>query len=560
LRLLLIDVSKEARTQRGRTVTEIALHLLVGLFLGASACNSLADNLRVTTWNLQPRTAESSGGTHGLIQQWAATLTELHPDVILLQGVTDWQTCAQLAAALKPAEFNIAICSSFRPAQGLAGGQPQVAILSKQKAYFSWSAAFQTPGQPASSGGFAFAALQVGRVRVGLFCAEFDAGSSPEAQVRPLLDQMDAVKRWEANQIQNFVLAATFGHLSKPTSPEVDKTVHLLEEAGFTDPLLQLPPRQRITFVQKAGQAGAAADYVLVEPSIFPRPQLPTAAGVGHYPVTCDLELDAAKAAAAWTDRARQAELLSQARATQGQSQSAGGGSFLQGSSVAARFGDAGLAWLAALVGMVLALVALIVALSRTRKRVPAAPVLLPEHAESAGATGASYTVVIAPRSVTGSSPEAPPRGPASQPVVQVDTAGTQTQSAGWQQRALEAEASAERARAMVRRGVLPHLRRWLKQRLVRKLATDRAQLLQTQQAATRKALSVDERLSRIELQLQQQNRAYERRIEELTCELMAAKEENRELIRARIAQVKLEMEAARVRLLAQAEAPENGA
>jgi hypothetical protein len=389
-------------------------------------------------------------------------------------------------------------------------------------------------------------------VRVGLFCAEFDAGASPEAQVRPLLDQLEAVKRWEANQVQSFVVAASFGDLFKPATPGVEKTVRLLEEAGLTDSLLPLPARQRITFIPRAGQTGTVTDYLLVEPSIFPSPQLPTAAGAGHYPVTCDLELDAAKAAAAWTDRARQAEMLSQARATQGQSQSAGA------LSLAARVGDTGLAWLAALAGMVLALVALIVALSRTRKRVPAAPVLLPEHAESAGAAGASYTVVIAPRSVTGSGPDPAPRASASQPVVQLDTAGTQTQSAGWQQRALEAEASAERARAMVRRGVLPHLRRWLKQRLVRKLATDRAQLLQTQQAATRKALSVDERLSRIELQLQQQNRAYERRIEELTCELFAAKEENRELIRARIVQVKLEMEAARVRLLAQAEAPED--
>jgi hypothetical protein len=144
--------------------------------------------------------------------------------------------------------------------------------------------------------------------------------------------------------------------------------------------------------------------------------------------------------------------------------------------------------------------------------------------------------------------------------VIHIEPPDTQTQSAAWQQRALAAEERAERAQAAVRRGVLPHLRRWLRQKMVRKLATDRARLLDTQQAATRKALSVDERLSRIELQLQQQNRAYERRIEGLTCELVAAKEENRELIRARIAQVKLEMEAARARLLAQAEAPEGGA
>lgn len=93
----------------------------------------------------------------------------------------------------------------------------------------------------------------------------------------------------------------------------------------------------------------------------------------------------------------------------------------------------------------------------------------------------------------------------------------------------------------------------WLKEKLMRRLIAERAELLGTQQAATFKALAVEERLARVEHQIQHQNRAYERRIEELTQELLAAKEENRELIRAQIAQVKAEMEVARVRALAQA-------
>jgi hypothetical protein len=92
-----------------------------------------------------------------------------------------------------------------------------------------------------------------------------------------------------------------------------------------------------------------------------------------------------------------------------------------------------------------------------------------------------------------------------------------------------------------------------LKQKLLRKLITDRAELLEAQHAATAKALSVEERLARVERQIQQQNEGYQQRIEALTHELLAAKEENRELIRAQIRQVKAEMEAARARLLAQA-------
>ena len=88
----------------------------------------------------------------------------------------------------------------------------------------------------------------------------------------------------------------------------------------------------------------------------------------------------------------------------------------------------------------------------------------------------------------------------------------------------------------------------------MRKLIVDRAQLLETQQAAAHKVMAVEERLSRIEQQIQRQNDTYQARIEALTRELLTAKEETRELIHARITQVKAEMEATRARLIAQAE------
>jgi hypothetical protein len=77
---------------------------------------------------------------------------------------------------------------------------------------------------------------------------------------------------------------------------------------------------------------------------------------------------------------------------------------------------------------------------------------------------------------------------------------------------------------------------------------------MEAHQIAARMANTLDDRLSRIEAQIQQQNQAYVRRIEELNNELAAAREENRELIRERIAQVKAEMEAARARMLAEAD------
>ena len=540
--------------------------LLLALAVATSALDGLAASLRVTSWNLQPVAADRAGGTNDPLGHAAAALRQINPDVILLQGVADWQMCAQLAQALKPADFNIAICSSFHQ-QTQTTGNHQVAILSRQKAYFSWSEPWQSPGQTRSPGGFAFAAVQTGNVRLGFFCAQFDSGADPEPTTHQLLGQLDAVRRWEMNRVQNFVVAAAFSGADGVT----EQTVRLLEEAGLVDALPRLPERQRITLVPKPGRPGATADYVLVEPGVFPSPRILATAVSDHYPVTCDLELDATKAAVAWTERTRQVELLAQVQAVVNAEKAAGndsGGSSRSqampapspgGSpSLATRVANSESAWLIALAGLVLALIALAVALTRNRGRAPAEPLLIPERADSTGATSAAYTVVVAPQSATSSGHESFPQRSAAPPAIHIEPPGTQTQSAAWQERALKAEARAERAQAVVRRGLMPHLRRWLKQKLVRKLATDRAGLLEAQHAATRRAQIVDERLSRIEVQLQQQTRAYERRIEALTCELVAAKEENRELIRARIAEVKLEMEAARARLLAQAETPEN--
>jgi len=123
-----------------------------------------------------------------------------------------------------------------------------------------------------------------------------------------------------------------------------------------------------------------------------------------------------------------------------------------------------------------------------------------------------------------------------------------------WQKRALAAEQQAQLANEVIRAGLISFMREWLKQKLFRRLIEDRAALLETQQAATFKALAVDERLSTIEVQLQQQNQAYEQRIEHLIQELRVTKEESRALIRAQIVQIKAEMEAARAKLLAEAE------
>jgi hypothetical protein len=135
------------------------------------------------------------------------------------------------------------------------------------------------------------------------------------------------------------------------------------------------------------------------------------------------------------------------------------------------------------------------------------------------------------------------PQGP---PYVRIETEGsiqTHSQSARLPP---AVGAVTPRIPAEVHAGVVAHLSQWFKQKLVRQLVADRAQLLATQHAATLKMIEVDERLARVERQIQQSQQDYERRIDDLTKELLAAREENRELIRAKIALLKIEMEEAK--------------
>jgi hypothetical protein len=188
----------------------------------------------------------------------------------------------------------------------------------------------------------------------------------------------------------------------------------------------------------------------------------------------------------------------------------------------------------------------------------PRRPKLLAPAQGSGAGTAASFTLVMGAQPVTGAARPAARAMSAPQPLIQLEAPGvTHTEAEMLRVRAQAAADQTAHANAAIRRGIAAHLSRWLKQKLLRKLVADRAELLQAQQAAAVKALTMEDRLARVERQVQQQNQGYQRRIEELTRDLLVAKEENRELIRAQIRQVQAEMEAARARALARAKADE---
>jgi hypothetical protein len=569
---------------------------LAGLALLLLIQGGLAQTLRVTTWSLQAPAAgtnTAAANTNGIrIPAAAAALRKLNPDVILLQQVTDWAMCDELAEALKPAKYSVVTCSAFRDMRGALRPQ-QIAILAKASAkpYFSWSDAWRNRGIQPLPGGFAFAALQIGQQRVGLFSVQaagagggqgWKQKAPPTKQVNPgtpqermavtierLLAQVGSVSSWVTNRLQGIIVGGTFGLAAGQDMALHDEPLQLLHDAGFSDAFEDAPAAARTTV---RGRKGPVADYLFTQPAnCTTNPTVLRAQVSRRFPVTCDVQLGVLTAALpplkvpvalptptnAANARAETPTLpvamtaaapvvaVSVPVPTNAPKLQVTAPAPAQPSKL-----NAPVLWItSAGVGLPV-LGAFVVLLAWRRKpRLPRRPALITDGADAPSA----YTVVMGTRSGSESSSPSPRPAPAPAPVIRMESPGmTHTEAEALRRRTLAAELEAERAKALVRANLLPDLRNWLKQKLARKLMSDRARLLQTQQTATRQAADVEHRLARVEQQIHQQNRAYVDRIEQLTRELLSAKEENRELIRARIAQVKAEMAAARERLLAQ--------
>src|SRR5262249_31354009 len=110
------------------------------------ALPGFAETIRVTSWNLQLRPGATSETQQQLKKEAAETLKKLQPDVILLQGVRDWAMCEELAQELRPADYQVAVCSSLHSVVTADTNALQVAILTKARTYFTLAEAWHFQG------------------------------------------------------------------------------------------------------------------------------------------------------------------------------------------------------------------------------------------------------------------------------------------------------------------------------------------------------------------------------------------------------------------------------
>jgi endonuclease/exonuclease/phosphatase family metal-dependent hydrolase len=274
------------------------------------ATGARSESIRVATWNLQwfpsgstkPVSAEQEDAN---VRHAASVIGIANPDVLLLQEIRDWETCQRLVAALAPAKYEVLICSAFRDEFSGGMGRQQVAILAKQSAQAAWSESWKTTGPIDPPRGFAFSVLRFGTAEVGFYSIHLKSNlvlSGGETAVQANIRKREvSVEQLLAHQAS---LAAPFPRLSAwiiagdfNTNPDQEmfaneKTLGVLQTAGFFNSFSSLPLAARVTHPGKGRYPDATFDYVMVKGlRTIGLPEILKTSASDHHLVVVELEL-----------------------------------------------------------------------------------------------------------------------------------------------------------------------------------------------------------------------------------------------------------------------------
>ena len=273
-----------------------------GLMIASAAA---AAPVRIVTWNLQPRDTAQDG----TVPEVARVLKGLNPDVIILQQVPDVLRCEEILRALQPADYQVAVFSSFRDTTNSDLSRQQVAILSREKATNpSWDS-WQPVGQSAPApGGYAAAIIHLDDRNLAVFGVQLSDGSAPSEQAREtaaqqaarenasrqLVQEFDAFRE-SANGVQATVVGGDFS--TTPDDPKLahEMTLVRLEHAGLSNALADLAPGKRVTLPGDGKRADADVDYIFTrDVARVTNVQVVPATSTLHNLVAVDLNFEAA--------------------------------------------------------------------------------------------------------------------------------------------------------------------------------------------------------------------------------------------------------------------------
>lgn len=470
---------------------------LLGLCAGILGVASLsAQSLRVVTWTAEDFPAPAANAPQNdpelrRLRMAATALKDYNADVIVLEGMPDRNACTKLASMLKPANFTVAQFNVFRGTSNAAVAK-SVAVLARKMPFSARTLDWKSTGQIDSSGGFTFANIPAGSNALCLYVAQFVDHAGARTNTR--LAQLNAQKRetaaqylvhhtkWTEGAVTNQLpVFLVLGNLADgPGLWPGDRAAAWLGQAGFrANPLA---PASEVA-------AHAFPQFFARNAEFSGGPQHAAPRGFGTGPVLYELAVKppAPPVVAAVSTNAAPANALAVATAKPW--------------PVDERF-----FWLIAPVAGAVIIFLLVLlpwrwmawrrqsqALVPARKAANAVVVDFATPADEPGALGAG-------------------RVPAGQ--------------------LADGEASPQTS-ATVREGLMPHLLRLMREKILQKLSSQRAHLIDSHVAGTMQVLELEERLEKIQSQFQARLTAREQRVAELEKELTAKDNFIRELLKA---------------------------
>src|ERR1043166_4334042 len=121
---------------RNTIAASLAAIILAATLANYVSAGGTAADVRCTTWNLEwfPNGSAREASPEEQdrrITDAATVLKPLHPDILLLQEVRDYDACSRLGNAIEAGAYRVEICSAFKEPFQSGLGRQQVAILSR---------------------------------------------------------------------------------------------------------------------------------------------------------------------------------------------------------------------------------------------------------------------------------------------------------------------------------------------------------------------------------------------------------------------------------------------
>jgi endonuclease/exonuclease/phosphatase family metal-dependent hydrolase len=290
-----------------RTFTVSAVTFFVLLISGYSG----AQTVRCTTWNLQwfPNGSSheaSAEQQNQRIKEASDVLRPIHPDIVLLQEVRDYDVCARLGEAIAPGIYHAAICSAFKEPFQRGLGKQQVAILSKYQAQAAWAEPWKSMNGVDPPRGFAFAWFKIGDEDFGVYSVHLKSNlithgnreaetaknvQKREVAITQLLTHVHDVVGTTMPTIKGVVIGGDFNTNHDQAMFAAERTLDSLLDAGYQNGFEGLPLPKRVTHPANHNFPGATFDFLFAKGLTSSQPIATPTTASDHWPVTRDFRL-----------------------------------------------------------------------------------------------------------------------------------------------------------------------------------------------------------------------------------------------------------------------------